>query len=85
MSIFEFKFANNYILFESAIKTDIIIHGNIGTVFQDYSGTPINTVTNAPKKIGLNNEVTVFTRVSLQENVWSFLPGSQNKVTVLTR
>ena len=29
--------------------------------------------------------MTVFTRVSLQENVWSFLPDSQNKVAVLTR
>ena len=34
LSILEFKFANNYILFESAIKINIIIHGNIGTVFK---------------------------------------------------
>ena len=37
---------------------------------------PAYTVTNGPKTIGRNNEVTVLTRVSLQENVWSFLPGA---------
>ena len=31
------------------------------------------------KKICVNNEVTVLTRVSLQENVWSLLPGGQKK------
>ena len=35
------------------------------------------TVTNGPKKIGHNNGVTVLKRVSLQENVWSFLLGSR--------
>ena len=46
----------------------------------------VNTVTNEPKKISCNNEVTILTRVSLQENVWSFLPGGHNnKVTVLPR
>ena len=42
-----------------------------------YSGTPVNTVTNGPKKFGHDNELTVLTRVSLQENVWLFLPGDQ--------
>ena len=67
-----------------------------------YSGTfrsfavhvqlnPVNTVTNGPKKIGRINGVAVLTRVFLQENVWRFLPGGQNKsgpnneVTVLPR
>ena len=40
---------------------------------------PVNTVTNGPKKFGRNNEVTVLKKVSLQENVWSFWPGSQKK------
>ena len=30
------------------------------------------------EKRGRNNKVTVLRRVSVQENVWSFLPGSQN-------
>ena len=42
-----------------------------------YSGTPANVVTNGPKKFGRDNELTVLTRVSLQENVWLFLPGDQ--------
>ena len=51
---------------------------------------PAYTVTNGPKTIGRNNEVTVLTRVSLQENVSSFLPapkkrGRNNEVTVLPR
>ena len=39
----------------------------------------VNKVTNEPKKISRNNEVTVLMRVSLQENLWSFLPGGQKK------
>ena len=61
-----------------------------------YSGTcrsfavhiqwnPVNTVTNGPKDIGHNNEVTILTWVSLQENVWSFLPGGQEKVAAIIR
>jgi len=46
---------------------------------------PVNTVTNGPKKFGRNNEVTVLTRVSLQENVCSVLPGGQKKVAVITK
>ena len=42
-----------------------------------YSGTPANVVTNGPKKFGRDNELTVLTRVSLQEKVWLFLPGDQ--------
>ena len=55
------------------------------------TGNPVNMVTSVPKKVGRNIEVTVLTRISFQENVWSFLPGSQNKsgynneVTVLPR
>ena len=37
------------------------------------------------KKIGCNNKVTVLTRVSLQENVWTLLPGSQKKLVIITR
>ena len=40
------------------------------------------TVTNRPKKRGRNNEVTVLTGISVQENVWSFLPGRQKEVAV---
>ena len=40
---------------------------------------PVNTVTKGPKKFVRNNEVTVLRRVSLQENVWSFLSGGQKK------
>ena len=40
---------------------------------------PIITVTNGPKKIGRNNEVTVLKRVSLHENLWTFLLGGQKK------
>ena len=48
------------------------------------------TGTYAPQKIGRNNEVTVLKRVSLHENLWTFLLGGQksvrnNGVTVLTR
>ena len=46
---------------------------------------PVNTVINGPKKFGGNNEVTVLTRVSLQENVWSYLPVGQKKVAVISR
>ena len=46
---------------------------------------PIITVTKGQKEIGRNNEVTVLTRVSLQENVWTFFPGGQKKVAVLTK
>ena len=47
-------------------------------------------VINGPKKIGGNNEVTVLTRVFLQENVWSFCrsakkSGGNNEETVLLR
>ena len=45
---------------------------------------PVNTTTNGPKKFGCNNEVTVLTKVSLQENVWSFLLGGRKKVAVIT-
>ena len=38
-----------------------------------HQWNPINTVTNGPKKIGRNNEVTVLTRVS------AVLPGGQKK------
>ena len=49
-----------------------------------------NMVTNGPKQFGHNNEVAVLMRVSLQENVWSVLPGGQksgrkNEVTLLLR
>ena len=37
------------------------------------------------QKNGSNNEVSILTRISLQENVWSFLPGSQKKVVVIMR
>ena len=50
-----------------------------------YMWNPIITVTKGQKEIGRNNEVTVLTRVCLQENVWTFFPGGQNKVTVLRR
>ena len=40
---------------------------------------PVNTVTNGPKKFDCNNEVTLLTRVSLQENVWSFLPKKSGR------
>ena len=36
------------------------------------------------KKIGRNNKVTVLARVSLQENVWMLLPGSQEKLVIIT-
>ena len=56
------------------------------------TGNPVNNmVTFVPKKVGRNIEVTVLTRISLQENVWLSLPGSQNKsggnneVTVLPK
>ena len=39
----------------------------------------VSTVTNGPRKFGRNNEVTVLEGVSLQENVWSFLPGGHKK------
>ena len=46
---------------------------------------PVITVTKGLKKIGLNDEVAVLTKASLQENVWTVLPGSWKKVTVLRR
>ena len=38
----------------------------------------VNTASIGPKKIGRINGVAVLTTVFLQENVWRFLPGSQN-------
>ena len=38
---------------------------------------PANTVTNGPKEIGHDNQLNILIRVSLQENVLSFLPGGQ--------
>ena len=52
-------------------------HQKIELWSSSYSGTPANVVTNGPKKFGRDNELTVLTRVSLQENVWLFLPGDQ--------
>ena len=51
---------------------------------------PVNTVINGPRKFGGNNEVTVLTRVFLQEMVWSFCrlakkKGSNNEENVLLR
>ena len=46
---------------------------------------PVMTVTKGLKKIGRNDEVAVLTKASLQENVWTVLPGGQKKVTVLRR
>ena len=46
---------------------------------------PVITVTKGLKKIGLNDQVAVLTKASLQENVWTVLPGGQKKVTVLRR
>ena len=52
---------------------------------RDVTTSPIYTVTNGPKlKFGLYSEMAILTRVSLQENVWSFLPGGQTKVAVIT-
>ena len=50
--------------------------GNI-TIIILLQWNPVNF--NGPKKFGRNNEVTVSMRVSLQENVWSFLPSGQKK------
>ena len=44
-----------------------------------YSGIPLIPPPMGQKKFGCYNEVTVLTRVSLQENVWAFLPGGQKK------
>ena len=52
---------------------------------RDVTTSPIYTVTIGPKlKFGLYSEMAILTRVSLQENVWSFLPGGQTKVAVIT-
>ena len=40
-----------------------------------YSGTPLTPSPMGQKKNGCDIEVIVLTRISLQENVWSFLPG----------
>ena len=37
------------------------------------------------QKKGRNNEETVLMRVSIQENVWLYLPGSQKKLAIITR
>ena len=47
-------------------------------VFVIYSGTPLIRPPLGQKKIGRINGVAVLTTVFLQENVWRFLPGSQN-------
>ena len=47
-------------------------------VFLIYSGTPLIRPPLGQKKIGRINGVAVLTTVFLQENVWRFLPGSQN-------
>ena len=46
---------------------------------------PVITVTKGLKKISRNDEVAVLTKASLQENVWTVLPGGQKKVTVSRR
>ena len=48
-----------------------------------YSGIPLIPPPMGQKKFGCYNEVTVLTRVSLQENVWSFLLGGRKKVAVI--
>ena len=60
-------------------------HQKIELWSSSCSGTPVNVVTNGPKKFGRDNELTLLTSVSLQENVWLFLPGDQKKVAVITR
>ena len=51
----------------------------------DVTTSPLYTVNKGPKlKFGRYDEVAILTRVSLQENVWSFLPGGQTKVAVIT-
>ena len=56
--------------------TDYKLHRTT-TTYNKLQWNPVNTVTNGPKEFGRNNEVTVLKRVSLQENVWSVLPGGQ--------
>ena len=51
---------------------------------------PVNMVNNGSKKFGHNKKMTVFTGVSFQVNVWSFLQeakesGRNNEMTVLPR
>ena len=58
------------------------MHSSVKNIIQ---WNPVNTVTNGPKDFGRNNEVTILTWVSLQENVWSFLPGGQEKVAGIMR
>ena len=57
----------------------IIMLNTSTTSISKAQWNPVNTVTNRPKKRGRNNKVTVLRRVSVQENVWSFFPGSQKQ------
>ena len=51
----------------------------IDNFFKQIQWNPIIRSPVGQKKRGRNNKVTVLRRVSVQENVWSFLPGSQKK------
>ena len=51
---------------------------NYNKLHQNYNKlqwNPVNTVTSGSKEFGRNNEVTVLTRVSLQENVMVVFAG----------
>ena len=67
------------------IQQSLSLKDSIHWERKEVQWNPVNTATNGPKKFGCYNEVTVLTRVSLQENVWSFLPGGHKKVAVLPR
>ena len=65
------------------IQQSLSLKDSIHWERKEVQWNPINTATNEPKKFGCYNEVTVLTRVSLQENVWAFLPGGRKKVAVI--
>ena len=61
------------------IQQSLSLKDSIHWERKEVEWNPVNTATSGPKKFGCYNEVTVLTRVSLQENVWAFLPGGQKK------
>ena len=66
------------------IQQSLSLKDSIHWERKEVQWNPVNTATNGPKKFGCYNEVTVLTRVSLQENVWSFLPGGHKKSRRIT-
>ena len=78
-------FISLFVLQRGTLKTRLLLKATVLRLRGGIQWNPVITVTKGLKKIGRNDEVAVLTKASLQENVWTVLPGGQKKVTVLRR